>query len=94
MAKVKTVEEVRAEARRVLKEAKQRQKELLREAAEIEQKNICDLGKKCIEFLENKIDIDTLKTFAVNTSLIKEEVKKEDEAEEKTNNANSDYRGI
>ena len=50
--------------------------------------------KNVMELFGNKIDIDTLKTFAVNTSLIKEEIKKEDEAEEKTNNANSDYRGI
>jgi len=104
MAKIKTVEDIKAEARRVLKEAKQKQKELLKEAAEIERRNVCDLGSKCIKFLENKIDIDTLKTFAINTNLIKiskeEDVKKEDnvieedETEETTSSINSDYRGV
>jgi len=70
MAKVKTVEDIKAEAKKVMLDAKRKQKELLKEAADIEQKNVCELGNKCVEFLENKIDISTLKTFATNKKLV------------------------
>ena len=82
MAKIKTVEDIKAEARKVMLDAKRKQKELLKEASDIKQKNICELGSKCVEFLENKIDIETLKTFAKNKNLLEVEDKSGSKSDE------------
>jgi len=88
MAKIKTVEEIKEEAKKVMQEAKKKQKELLKEAAQLRQKNICELGDKCLEFLEEKIDINTLKTFAFNSALLNVEEKNSfsDKAEDESKN--------
>lgn len=82
MAKIKTVEEIKAEAKRVMQEAKRKQKELLKEAADLKQKTICELGSKCVEFLDGDIDIETLKAFARNNDLIKIKEQKKNQEEE------------
>jgi len=91
MAKIKTVEDIKAEARKVMLDAKRKQKELLKEALEIEQKNICELGNKCVEFLENKIDISALKTFATNRKLVEIREKDDEEKSDDVVKSESEY---
>ena len=70
MAKVKTAKEIKEEASRVMSDAKKQHRELMKKAAELEEKKYVELGKKCVEFLKGNATQSDLKTMAVNSDLL------------------------
>lgn len=73
MAKKKTPEQLKEEANKIMQEARRKQAALIREAKELENRKYEDLGKKCIEFLEKKIDKEELLLYAKKQELVLEE---------------------
>lgn len=73
MAKIKTPQQLRNEAKLIASEARKKQAEILKLANDLENKQYVELGKHCIEFLEGKIDFEKLKHIALKKDLLKED---------------------
>ena len=68
--KERTLKQLKDEASNVMKEARRKQKALLKKAKEVETQKLSELGKKAIEFLNGNCEIDDLKKVATMNDLI------------------------
>lgn len=80
MAKFKNAKELIKEADDLIKGAKKKQAELLREAKEIESKNLAQIGVKTIEFFNGKCDLKDVENLAHKLELL---IPKDDKAFDK-----------
>lgn len=80
MAK-KNIRVLKEEAENIIKEARKKQAELLREAKELESKNLILLGEKTIELLNGKCQLENVEKLAIELDLFN---KNSDEAQNKS----------
>ena len=57
-------------AKNSIQELREKAKKLLEQAKREEEKALTDLGKEAIEFLNGKIDLDTLKLKAIDFGIL------------------------
>jgi hypothetical protein len=76
MARTRSVNELKAEADKVLQEARKKQAILLKEAKEIESKNFASLGEKVIEYFCSKCSIDDVKKLAIELGFMADKQEK------------------
>jgi len=73
MAKEITPKQYEDEAKKVMREANQKRKNLLKKANEVKVKKLSELGKKTIDFLDGKYELSSLRKFAEMNGFIKED---------------------
>ncbi|MBW6487467.1 hypothetical protein [Sulfurimonas sp.] len=72
MAKKKTPKDLLEEAKNIMVEARKKQAVLMQQAKDLEEKKFAELGKKCIEFLEDKCTKESLEYSAKKIGLLEE----------------------
>ena len=77
--KERTPEQLKEEARNIMKVAKAKQKALLKKASDAKLKKLSEVGEKAIEFLNGNCELDDLKRVAVLGGLVEKNKGVDDE---------------